>query len=208
MTGQIVTKIFIGPSLASPDFCSKHEGQYGRDVKRPWPWHILGMTNKLHLSTRVFACPRGDNGQISVYLTQESTFVIHQDRELGVSGGTVLLVARVYSSTMVRVRGSGRIIQGVLSQRCEVNTPVEAKDYVCTTKEEENSLVLATGGIRIPNFAYKFLVIDRLNKLSNNIDESFLLPLHVLEAGTICTIEENSEESTSLSKEIKEYMDV
>ncbi|KAK5833336.1 hypothetical protein PVK06_017161 [Gossypium arboreum] len=84
---------------------------------------------------------------------------------------------------MVRARGSGLIIQGVSSQCREVNAPVEAKAYVCTTKEEEMSCVLVAWGIQIPNFAYDFSIIEGSNRLSDTIDRSFLLSFHMLEAG-------------------------
>lgn len=64
---------------------------------------------------------------------------------------------------MVRMRGSGCIIQGVPSQCCEVNALVEAKAYVCTIKEEEMSRVFASRGIQIPNFSYDFSIVEWSN---------------------------------------------
>lgn len=52
-----------GALMMSDGTVNMKKGQYGRYVKRPWPWHILKMVDELYLSTKVFVCPEGDDRQ-------------------------------------------------------------------------------------------------------------------------------------------------
>ncbi|KAH1056151.1 hypothetical protein J1N35_034216 [Gossypium stocksii] len=93
---------------------------------------------------------------------------------------------------MVRSRGGGCSVHGNYgdsgskrSQCCEVNAPVEAKLSACTTKCKEMSCHLATQGIHILNFAYDFLIVEGLSRLTDTTDGNFQLSLRVLESSFI-----------------------
>ncbi|KAH1114745.1 hypothetical protein J1N35_008123 [Gossypium stocksii] len=47
---------------------------------------------------------------------------------------------------------------------------------------EEMQRVLAVQGIKIPHFAYEFSIPEGCHRLSEITEDTFLFPLHVLEA--------------------------
>ncbi|KAH1090878.1 hypothetical protein J1N35_018135 [Gossypium stocksii] len=119
----------------------------------------------------------------------------------------------------------------IIVHRCDIvervdikedNRVSEAKAY----QERIDEPSLGHSGIQIPNFAYEFSIVEGLRQLSDTTDGSFLLHLHnqkgsanplmitvgidnrfVGDAGITRIVKKSSGESTSLSKEIDEYMD-
>ncbi|KAK5811636.1 hypothetical protein PVK06_026988 [Gossypium arboreum] len=60
---------------------------------------------------------------------------------------------------------------------------VTGKLYPCTTKQKELQKVLGVQGIKLPNFIYKFSILERSHRLCGTSEDSFLLSIHALEAG-------------------------
>ncbi|KAH1082534.1 hypothetical protein J1N35_022295 [Gossypium stocksii] len=52
--------------------------------------------------------------------------------------------------------------------------------------EKELQRVLAVQGIKLPNFTYEFSIPEGSHWLCETIEDNFLLPIHVLEAGFNC----------------------
>ncbi|KAH1107339.1 hypothetical protein J1N35_011107 [Gossypium stocksii] len=80
---------------------------------------------------------------------------------------------------MVRmIRAGSRIIPVPRS------SPILAteKSYACTTKQEEIEWVLSMPRIKLSNFAYELSLPKGSHRLCETIEDSFLLPLHALEA--------------------------
>ncbi|KAK5811071.1 hypothetical protein PVK06_026390 [Gossypium arboreum] len=95
---------------------------------------------------------------------------------------------------MARIRGSGLAISNNPSQYRETRNVVKAKAYVYTIKEEEMHQVLVVRGIKIPNFTYDFSIPKGSHYLNDT--------------STTQGVKDSFEESTNLSIEIDEYMDV
>ncbi|KAH1097946.1 hypothetical protein J1N35_014867 [Gossypium stocksii] len=110
---------------------------------------------------------------------------------------------------MARTRGSGCQIVGNPSQRQDTRDVVEAKEYVCMIKNKD----------KLRDYFYTFCKQKPRSWSSQPLPniESDTNPLMLTSgddkrivgnASTTKVIEDNSKESTSLSKEIDEYMDV
>ncbi|KAH1091339.1 hypothetical protein J1N35_018596 [Gossypium stocksii] len=55
------------------------------------------------------------------------------------------------------------------------------KSYVCTTKRKKLERVLAVWGIKLPNFAYAFSLLEWSHRLCETTKDGFLLLMHALE---------------------------
>ncbi|PPD91290.1 hypothetical protein GOBAR_DD11780 [Gossypium barbadense] len=73
-----------------------------------------------------------------------------------------------------RGRGSRFIVEGGKRPRnCRAGTPAESLFYSCTTTQEEMVKLLAARGIRLPNFAYDFKMIEGECRLNDSNDGFF-----------------------------------
>ncbi|PPD83852.1 hypothetical protein GOBAR_DD19198 [Gossypium barbadense] len=79
---------------------------------------------------------------------------------------------------MVKMKGSHNHIVSVHP------TPVVVteKPYICTTTPKKMERALAMWGIKPPHFAYEFSILSRSHRVCEATDDSFLLPLHDIEA--------------------------